>query len=189
MDLCDRITHSMVLKTNIYSGRYRTVHPHISTCGMRHHSDKYLNQIAVEPIADVDIRSRTKSMPTKSNFQKLEGDVLGLCVNCRTRSFEMNEKGVIVSSSESLCSHSSNSVFSSEGGLYQLIHPSIHSTTRSEENMSINVYSETSKVHIIGYSHVGKTALAQQFITSEYLGGFNTSSGKYKCNMGKLKVY
>jgi GTPase SAR1 family protein len=34
------------------------------------------------------------------------------------------------------------------------------------------------KAFILGSSGVGKTALTQQFMTSEYMGAFDTSTGK-----------
>ena len=91
------------------------------------------------------------------------------------RKFEMNSKGVILKKSDSMRSRSSNSVASSEGEPH--LSCSLHGSNSSHGS---EVFERSAEAHIVilGASSVGKTALAQQFQTSEYLGGFNTSIGK-----------
>lgn len=176
---------------NIYSGRLRYGSPLVER----------MNELQIEPLyrkralsyrkpeehchefaEDDGMRPRTSSMPTSSTFRKPQLQLTSLGLNgdpdvdtYKVRSFEMNAKGKIISRSESLRSRSSYSIFSSEGDLCPLSHSS---SSLSKESILNTVITLASRVMIFGYPAVGKTALAQQFMTSEYLGGFNTSTGK-----------
>ena len=136
------------------------------------------------------MRPRTSSMPSRSAFRKphahlLQKAVLGLNIEPDTetytvRAFEMNSKGVIIHRSDSLRSRSTNSIMSSEGDFCPLSPTSRTSSSVSRE--SVNPSPGPSKPHarvlVIGMASCGKTAITQQFMTSEYLGGFDTSIGK-----------
>lgn len=139
------------------------------------------------------IRPRTSSMPTKSSVRK--PTLLHLNHRHHTheynanehdadkypvRMFKVNSKGVIKSRSDSMRSRGSAS-FSSEGEMCRMLSQS--SLASSSSHDSISTYKSlgnmsTSYVKVLGGTDVGKTALMQQFMTSEYMGGFDTSNGK-----------
>lgn len=137
-----------------------------------------------------DIRPRTSSMPTRSNFRRPQAHLLQralLRLNIEqdadkypVRSFEMNSKGVIVKRTDSMRSRSTNSI-QSDGDLYPLSPVSQTSSSVSKESVGTSpgstapVAFDPVKISIMGAPSVGKTAIAQQFMTSEYLGGFDTS--------------
>lgn len=147
-----------------------------------------------------EIRPRTCSMPTRSNIRKpqahlLRRDFLKLNVDSQedsytVREFQMSPKGVIVKRKDSRRSRSSNSVHSSESELYPLSPVSLTSSSVSGESIgtspssALPIPSTPIKILVLGNYAVGKTAITQQFMTSEYLGGFNTSVGEYTviCN-------
>lgn len=89
----------------------------------------------------------------------------------RVRCFEINPKGKIVNLQESVRSKSTNNIVSKCESC-----PVSNSILLFRESV-LSAYAHF-KVKILGCSNVGKTALAQQFITSKYLGGFSTSTGK-----------
>lgn len=138
------------------------------------------------------MRPRTFSMPAGSNINKpsfsvlqnrYRGRVLGSIDHdpdiYTVRMFEVNSKGVIKRRSDSWRSRSTAS-FSSEGEPCPLS-PSSAASSSSQD--SIGNFSActvgTSIIMVLGAEGVGKTALTQQFMTTEYLGGFDTSSGKF----------
>lgn len=144
---------------------------------------------------DEGIRPRTSSMPVRSDIKKpnlhhlhhRHHGHLSMFYNhdhdlntYPVRMFEVNSKGVIKKRSDSMRSRSSTS-FSSDGELCAPLSQS--SLASSSSRGSTETYKSVGPVNasvvmVLGVSGVGKTALTQQFMTSEYLGGFDTSMGK-----------
>lgn len=138
-----------------------------------------------------DIRPRTSSMPTRNAFRKphaqqLQRALLRLNIEpdvetYTVRSFEMNSKGVIIKRNDSMRSRSTNSIVSSEGDFCPISPLSRTSSSMSRESVGTSPGSVAQstvpplRVMVLGGPAVGKTALTQQFMTSEYLGGFDTS--------------
>lgn len=144
--------------------------------------DRFLND---------EIRPRTSSMPTRNAFRKpqIKRALLGLNIEPETetytvRAFEMNAKGVIVKRSDSMRSRSTNSIVSSEGDFCPLSPTSRTSSSLSRDSINTSPGSAAptnlfpARVLVLGSPGCGKTAITQQFMTSEYLGGFDTSIGK-----------
>lgn len=141
-----------------------------------------------------EMRPRTSSMPTRNTLKKphpqqLRQAFLGLNIDplgdkYTVRAFEMNSKGIIIRRSDSMRSRSTNSVISSEGDFCPLSPLSHTSSSLSRDSIRTSpgsfapTISFRTRILIVGAPDVGKTALAQQFMTSEYLGGFDTSIGK-----------
>lgn len=144
-----------------------------------------------------DSRPRTYSMPTRNEIQKPNLHYFSTPRNneneletYKVRKFEVNSKGVIKKRSDSLRSRSSAS-FSSDCDISGQL--SLSSLALSSSQESVGVFkscgsADTSTVAVFGGPGVGKTALMQQFMTSEYLGGFDTSMGKF-CWKNKFRVY
>ena len=134
-------------------------------------------------LPDDDIRPRTCSMPTRNTIKRpgcLTHTALHLDVDSELytlRSFATTSKGVVVNRGDSLRSRSSNSVYSSGSELCPLSPESRTSSSISRESIGA-VADSTFRVAVLGASGVGKTAITQQFTTSEYLGGFDTSVGE-----------
>lgn len=139
---------------------------------------------------DEGMRPRTCSAPTKNNLRKpnLHRTHLGLNIQpdaerYRVRSFKMNSKGVVVVG-DTFRSRSSNSVCSSGSEACPLSPLSRTSSSMSRDSAGTSPGSVTnntgfpSRILLLGSPGVGKTAVTQQFMTSEYLGGFDTSIGK-----------
>ncbi|KAH3770128.1 hypothetical protein DPMN_171409 [Dreissena polymorpha] len=136
---------------------------------------------------DNGMRPRTCSMPSSNSLKKpraqiLRREFMNIEADPDTytvREFEMNSKGVIIHRSDSLRSRSTNSIVSSEGDigpispLSQISHTS---SSLSRESPRLSPLAYVHRVLVLGASGCGKTALNQQFMTSEYLGGFNTST-------------
>ncbi|KAH3770124.1 hypothetical protein DPMN_171405 [Dreissena polymorpha] len=136
-----------------------------------------------------DMRPRTSSMPTKSSYRKpllhhqhhrYHRSHVALKIAhddlYTVRTFEMNAKGQIMKKSDSVWSKSSISIVSSDVDVpSNLGSSSSHNSLGLDE---VSMHPRTCCVLIVGASDVGKTAIAQQFQTSEYLGGFDTSLGK-----------
>lgn len=154
--------------------------------------DKFLND---------EMRPRTSSMPTRNAFRKpmhLKRACLGLNIEPDTetytvRAFEMNSKGVIVRRSDSMRSRSTNSIVSSEGDFCPLSPNSRTSSSLSRESVNTSPGSVPPtnmfpmRVLVLGAPGCGKTAITQQFMTSEYLGGFDTSIGECRvCSTSTL---
>lgn len=141
-----------------------------------------------------EIRPRTSSMPTRNAFrrpqsQQLQRALLRLNIEpdeekYTVRSFEMNSKGVIIKRTDSMRSRSTNSIVSSEGDFCPLSPLSRTSSSMSRESLGTSPISTAQpslppiRVMVLGGPAVGKTALTQQFMTTEYLGGFDTSIGE-----------
>ena len=129
-----------------------------------------------------EMRPRTCSMPTRNTFRKpntLSHHALHLDVDSdfyTLRSFSTS-KGIIVNRGDSVRSRSTNSVYSSGSEQLQLSPSSRTSSTYSRESFGV-VSKIPFRVAVLGAPGVGKTAITQQFTTSEYLGGFDTSIGK-----------
>ncbi|KAH3770119.1 hypothetical protein DPMN_171400 [Dreissena polymorpha] len=151
-----------------------------------------------------DMRPRTSSMPTKSSYRKpllhhqhpryhRSHVALNIARDdlYTVRTFEMNAKGQIMKKSDSVWSKSSNSVVTSDGDPFVGV-PSNRGSSSSHNSLTLDEVSMHSRkccVFIVGASGVGKTAIAQQFQTSEYLGGFDTSQGKNKFAVQILTHY
>ena len=145
--------------------------------------DKFLNE---------DMRPRTSSMPTRNAFRKpqIRRTLFGLNIEpdietYTVRTFEMNSKGVIVRRSDSMRSRSTNSIVSSEGDFCPLSPNSRTSSSLSRDSVNTSPGSVPptnmfpARVLVLGSPGCGKTAITQQFMTSEYLGGFDTSIGEW----------
>lgn len=156
-------------------------------------SFKKPNEKNIDLFLNDEIRPRTCSMPSRSSFRKphhqeLQRALLRLNIEPDTetytvRSFEMNSKGVIIKRNDSMRSRSTNSIVSSEGDLCPLSPMSRTSSSLSRESVGTSPGMFPCRVMVIGAPGVGKTALTQQFMTSEYLGGFDTSVGESKCKL------
>ena len=146
---------------------------------------------------DECIRPRTSSMPVRSEIKRPNLSHIhrrhherlqwNQCADHEqntytVRMFEVNSKGVIKSRTDTMRSRSTNSM-SSDGGGDMYLHLSQLSLDSSSSKDSFGTQKSTgqcnvSHVIVMGSEGVGKTALTQQFMTSEYLGGFDTSIGK-----------
>ena len=134
-----------------------------------------------------EMRPRTCSMPTRNTFRKPGLGLLnqghhGLHLDVETdlyrlRSFSTTSKGIVINRGDSVRSRSTNSVYSSEGEQCPLSPSSRTSSTHSRESFGL-VPVIPFRVTVLGAAGVGKTAITQQFMTSEYLGGFDTSIGE-----------
>lgn len=125
-----------------------------------------------------DIRPRTSSLPTRNNVKKpnlLEIRSAGILYEdnehdlYRVRTFEKTAKG-LVNRGDSFISRSTNSVVSSGSEFGALSR-----TSSSTSQASFTEHTKSYRILMMGAQGVGKTALTQQFMTSEYLGGFDTS--------------
>jgi len=131
-----------------------------------------------------EIRPRTSSLPTKNTYRR------PLIKNLRTyaedhdhdmyrlRTFEMTSKGV-VNRGDSIKSRSTNSIVSSDGDGNAMSPESSSCSQNSLANSDFECSlskNKPYKIVILGALGVGKSAIAQQFMTSEYL--FDTSIGK-----------
>ncbi|XP_052818074.1 uncharacterized protein LOC128244099 [Mya arenaria] len=132
-----------------------------------------------------DFRPRAATAPTRNNLRKphlhhthRHHEAFDPGEFYTVRHFEMSSKGVILKKSDSMHSRSTNSVVSSEGEAIQLSHSS-HASSSSQGSIGADQNgTEVARILVLGTSTAGKTALLQQFQTSEYLGGFDTSTGK-----------
>ena len=143
-----------------------------------------------------EMRPRTCSMPTRNTFRKprlLGHDALHLDSDneiYRLRSFSTTSKGIIVNTGDSFRSRSTSSVYSSGSEQYPLSPSSRTSSSHSRDSFGIGPPTVPFSVTVLGAPGVGKTALTQQFMTSEYLGGFDTSIGECIFITGlKLCIY
>lgn len=128
-----------------------------------------------------DMRPRTSSLPSRSNYKKpnlLEIKSAGILYEdseqdlYRLRTFEKTAKG-LVNRGDSMISRSTNSVVSSGSEFGALSR-----TSSSISQTSLTEHHKPYRILMMGAQGVGKTALTLQFMTSEYLGGFDTSVGK-----------
>ena len=143
-------------------------------------------EIGLDSFFENEMRARTSSMPTRSLFNKpriqhLRRSHQNLFTRPGTeihtvRTFQLNNKGKIVKRSESRSTRSSNSELSLEDDSFIV------------ENIS-RMSSADGECHVFvrGIEGVGKTALMQQFLTTQYLGGFDTSIGKFLRQL--LQIY
>ncbi|XP_071173900.1 ras-related protein Ral-B-like [Mytilus edulis] len=126
-----------------------------------------------------EIRPRTSSLPTKNNYRR------PLIKNLRTnyedqdhdlyrlRAFDVTSKG-IVNRGDSIKSRSTNSIVSSEGDGNVLSIESSSCSQNSLANSDGSIHKiQPYRIVILGAIGVGKSTIAQQFLTSEYL--FDTS--------------
>ena len=157
---------------------------HLSPFGRKRASSFKRPRVPSQDIMpDDDIRPRTSSMPTRNTIKRpgcLTHTALHLDVDYEQytmRSFATTSKGVVVNRGDSMRSRSSNSVYSSGSELCPLSPESQTSSSISRESISA-VSDSVFRIAVLGSSGVGKTAITQQFMTSEYLGGFDTSIGK-----------
>ena len=134
-----------------------------------------------------EMRPRTCSMPTRNTFRKPGLGLLGqghhglhLDVETdiyRLRTFSTTSKGLVINRGDSVRSRSTNSVYSSGSEQFPLSASSRTSSTLSRESFGLMPVVPF-RVTVLGAAGVGKTAITQQFMTSEYLGGFDTSIGE-----------
>ena len=162
---------------------------HVSPIGRKRASSfKKPTTHSPEPFEHLgEMRPRTCSMPTRNSFRKPGLGLLGqghyglnLDVDTdiyRLRSFSTTSKGIVINRGDSVRSRSINSVYSSEGEQFNLSPSSRTSSTHSRECFGL-VPVIPFKVTVLGATGVGKTAFTQQFMTSEYLGGFDISTGE-----------
>lgn len=138
-----------------------------------------------------EMRARTFSMPTRNTVNKPHIQHLRrshMCLNTEpelesyhVRSFEISSKGLLVKGTDSIMARSSNNMFCSIDSLQMSANLSRGSSTQSGGSSIYNTSPLTPitySVVVSGVMGVGKTALTQQFMTSEYLGGFDTSFGE-----------
>ncbi|XP_060551650.1 uncharacterized protein LOC132713178 [Ruditapes philippinarum] len=133
---------------------------------------------AFDSFFEEEIRTRTSSMPTTSSFDKPRVQHLRYshqnlyarpALEIHTvRFFELNNKGKIVKRSESRSTRSSTSELSVDDFILE----------SENANKMTNIDKEGYNIYVRGIEGVGKTALMQQFLTTQYLGGFDTSHGK-----------
>ena len=133
-----------------------------------------------------EMRPRTCSMPTRNTFRKPGLGLLGQAHHglhldvetdlYRLRTFSTTSKGLVINRGDSM--RSTNSIYSSGSEQFPLSASSRTSSTLSRESFGL-MQVVPFRVTVLGASGVGKTAITQQFMTSEYLGGFDTSIGKY----------
>ena len=159
---------------------------HISPLGRKRSSSfKKPRSPPLETLTYEDMRPRTCSMPTRNTMKKpgsLSHHTLHLEVDTdiyTLRSFSTTAKGVVVNRGDSLRSKSTNSVYSS-GSEFCPLSPSSRTSSSISHDSFGGSCTGSFKVAVLGSSGVGKTAITQQFMTSEYLGGFDTSIGKSK---------
>lgn len=132
-----------------------------------------------------EMRPRTSSLPTKNSYKR------PFIKNLRTageqhdhdlyrlRTFDLTPKGII-NRGDSIKSKSTNSIVSSEGEGYALSVGSSSCSQNSLANSDLSLHTaKPYRIVILGAVGVGKSTIAQQFLTSEYL--FNSSIGKYIC--------
>jgi hypothetical protein len=126
-----------------------------------------------------EMRTRTSSMPTtslcnKPRIQHLRHSHQNLFARPEleihtVRSFELDNKGKIIKRSESKSTRSSTSELSFDDDFF---------LSKNTSRMSSVEVAEGYNVYVKGIEGVGKTALMQQFLTTQYLGGFDTVNGK-----------
>ncbi|XP_060551639.1 uncharacterized protein LOC132713167 [Ruditapes philippinarum] len=148
-------------------------------------SFKILNEDDLDIYLHEDIRPRTRSMPTRGTIKRpdtLQRALFRLRKDAdddtyKVRSFEISSKGIITKRMDSQRSRSTNSLDCSRVDFYSLLSP--RTSTISQEDISI-LWSalHPTRIMVLGQPGVGKTGLTQQFMTLEYLGGFNTSVGE-----------
>ncbi|KAK3085305.1 hypothetical protein FSP39_001313 [Pinctada imbricata] len=151
---------------------------------MRHRSAS-MKKPNIRPPEDYEmdeIRPRTSSLPTKNTYKKPNLLTIKATAGIlyedsendfyRQRHFETTSKGGLVNRGDSLISRSTNSIVSSGSEIGAL---SRTSSSVSQGSLGNDVSGKTYNVLMLGAQGVGKTALTQQFMTSEYLGGFDTS--------------
>ena len=133
-----------------------------------------------------EIRPRTHSMPTRGTIKRPETGHLQRALfkmskvsdydSCNLRSFEISSKGVLTKHVDPLRSRSTNSIYCPED--YSLALASSTSQPDFKDIVALKKALHPIRIMVIGVHGSGKTGLMQQFMTSEYLGGFNTSVGK-----------
>lgn len=145
-------------------------------------------------------RPRRNSMPSNKcrnllsvSFQDLQNkhEETGKDSLRRVRSFKTTSKGGVVNRGDSFKRKKQNEVMYSgctvtvdaaeEFGLSQRTRLSSDNSSESGTGGSSQATSaDCFRVVILGAQGVGKTALTQQFMTSEYLAQFDTSNGEYR---------
>ncbi|XP_041376306.1 ras-related protein Rap1-like [Gigantopelta aegis] len=131
-----------------------------------------------------EMRPRTSSLPSRNQLSKPYMQYLSPCVDDESvytcRSFVTTSKGVLVNRGDSLRSRSTNSIISSgSGSMTELTPLSPSSSSLSQSSLANSTGSafgaSAFRVLVLGSPGVGKTSVTQQFMTSEYLGGFDAS--------------
>ncbi|VDI09634.1 Hypothetical predicted protein [Mytilus galloprovincialis] len=163
---------------SMYNEKNINPKPRVRSTSMKKAKNKTFESYEID-----GIRPRTSSLPTKNNYRR------PLIKNLRTnyedqdhdlyrlRTFDVTSKG-IVNRGDSIKSRSTNSIVSSEGDGYAL---SIGSSSCSQNSLANSDGSlqnpKPYKIVILGALGVGKSTIAQQFLTSEYR--FDISIGKF----------
>ena len=154
--------------------------PRIRSASMKKKNIKVSEDFELE-----EIRPRTSSLPTRNSFKK--PNLLSIRTAAAIlyedserdfytqRHFETT-KGGLVNRGDSLISRSTTSIVSSGSELGAL---SRTSSSVSQGSLGNETVVKPHCVLMLGTQGVGKTALTQQFMTSEYLGGFDTSIGEW----------
>lgn len=138
-----------------------------------------------------DFRPRTYSVPTKNQFRRSLGlnnanDGNDGLDTIPVRTFTLSSKG-LRNRGDSFKRKSKtniNEVQGSQGGLDEFRDRTHSMTSQGSSNATPRSGSESSeadssyRVVLLGSAGVGRTALSQQFLTSEYIGAFDTSMGK-----------
>lgn len=150
-----------------------------------------LENVTLNNIFEDEIRTRTSSMPTRSTYTRpnvhhLRRSHQDLFTRPEieiqaVRAFEISTKGKLIKRSESRSTRSSSSIHSVDDDIPHL-NLSRDSSIQSADEHGVIVsgirMTKVFPVLVIGNVGVGKTALVQQFLSTQYLGGFDTSIGK-----------
>lgn len=170
------LTTSKVFRT----GRPSISAPHSRSCSMRKvNRDK--NALLID-------RKRRNSLPmdlADLACPYISSDIQSTCESSqdtfqRVRSFKMTSKG-LVNHGDSLRNKSKSKTSSRSSSLKDNRRQRISSDTSDDTCSSVSSCSGGYyRVVILGSPSVGKTALMNQFMTSEYTGGLDLGTGMYK---------
>lgn len=176
------LTTSKVFST----GRPSISAPHSRSCSMRKvNRDK--NALLID-------RKRRNSLPmdlADLACPYISSDIQSTCESSqdtfqRVRSFKMTSKG-LVNHGDSLRNKSKSKTSSRSSSLKDNRRQRISSDTSDDTCSSVSSCSGGYyRVVILGSPSVGKTALMNQFMTSEYTGGLDLGTGMYKPSFLRL---
>jgi hypothetical protein len=165
------------------NNRNRSILPRIRTSSVQ-----TIRAVNLEESINEDMRPRTYSMPTRNDIRKSHSQLLlrnthrlpesAVEDKHNIRAFEINRKGVIVKRAAFVRSKTAHRIVPTEGYFGS---PSSLSVSKGRPTIRPSTglqLTSQRKIVVVGAATVGKTALTQQLVTSEYLGGFNTSIGE-----------
>lgn len=157
----------------------------------RSRSMKKPNKHHLDDLQLEEMRPRTCSLPNKNGYQRpqfLSPPISAHFENqddsdwYRLRNFVTTSKGII-NRGDSYKSRSSNSIVSSGSSISEVHQLSRASSFMSQGSTNNSVASSVCappyRVLVVGSQAVGKTAITQQFMTSEYMGDIDDTFGKY----------